>query len=240
MPGSASASLRRWLRAGVDLLFPPACLGCDRETETGLVCSVCADKLASGRLGVCPRCGRPLTGRSATCSRCRVPFCLSRVRALGPYDPPYSGLIHALKYDGKRVLAELLGGALTALLESDPELGRAGLLCPVPLHPARLRERGYNQAALLAREVGSGSGMRCVRLLARVRNTPTQTVLHDDRARVANLRGAFRFAGRESVAGQRVILVDDVMTSGATLDAAGRELLRVGAAEVTGLIVAAA
>jgi predicted amidophosphoribosyltransferase len=82
--------------------------------------------------------------------------------------------------------------------------------------------------------------MRCVELLTRVRNTPTQTTLHDDRARLTNLRGAFRFASEEPMTGQRVVLVDDVMTSGATLDAAGRELLRAGAGGVTGLVVAAA
>ena len=98
-----------------------------------------------------------------------MPFAPVAVRALGGYAPPYSGLIHGLKYDGKRKLAPLLGAALAGLVDSDPELSSADLLCPVPLHPARKRERGYNQSELLAREVAASVGIESINGLRRLR-----------------------------------------------------------------------
>ncbi|MBN2537093.1 ComF family protein [candidate division WOR-3 bacterium] len=233
-------SLRPSLRSLLDAIFPPRCYGCDVEIERGLVCAVCHAQLMSGRLGVCSGCGRPLVGGSAECGRCAVPFAPLAVRALGRYAPPYSGLVHALKYDGKEQLAQLLGAALARLVESDPDLSSADCVCPVPLHPARRRERGYNQSALLAEEVASATGIRLVDGLARRRNTRTQTALADDRARQHNMRGAFAPRAGFRGDGMRFVLLDDVTTSGATLDAAARQLLKAGAGSVFGLVVAAA
>jgi ComF family protein len=162
------------------------------------------------------------------------------VRALGPYNPPYSSLVHALKYDQKTRLVPLLGLALTGLVESDPDLKGADCVCAVPLHRSRLRERGYNQSGLLAWEVSKGAGIELVDAVDRVRNTRSQVGLADDAARKANMRGAFRVKPGINLDGRRVLLVDDVMTSGATLDAASRQLLKAGASSVLGLVVAAA
>ncbi len=239
MPGLAGR-LGFLLRSLSDFLFPPICLGCETEIDSGLVCDDCRTQLATYRLGICPECGRPLTSSKLRCVRCRLPFCLTRVRALGPYMPPYSLLVRAMKYDHKTVLARVLGEMLVGLVESDPELHGTDCLCPVPLHRARLRERGYNQAALLAVEVAAGTGLPLISPLVRVRNTLTQTALSDDRVRTRNLRGAFRVKAGTDLEGKRVVLVDDVTTSGATLDAAGRQLLAAGASAVLGLVVAAA
>jgi competence protein ComFC len=235
-----ATSLRLLLRSLADLAFPPRCHGCDAEIDHGLVCTICHARLLSSRLAVCPDCGRPLPVADARCGRCRLPFALVRVRALGPFAPPYSGLVHALKYDGKTKLAPLLGAALARLVESDPDLQTAECLCPVPLHPVRRRERGYNQSALLAGEVAGAVGIELVDGLVRRRNTKTQTGLADDLARQQNMRGAFAVRDGFDAAGRRVLLVDDVTTSGATLDAAARQLLRAGASSVLGLVVAAA
>lgn len=169
-----------------------------------------------------------------------MPLSLARVRALGRYAPPFLGLVQALKYRNNTALVRLLGRALCGLAESDPELGRADIICPVPLHRTRLRERGYNQAELLAREVGAGTGIRYEDLLVRLRNTPTQTRLANDAARQANVRGVFALRPDVRLERARVLLVDDVTTSGATLDAAGRRLLAGGAGMVVGLVIAAA
>jgi predicted amidophosphoribosyltransferase len=134
----------------------------------------------------------------------------------------------------------VLGGALARLVESDPDLSRADLLCPVPLHPVRLRERGYNQSELLAREVAAAVGVPMVDCLVRRRNTRTQTGLDDDRARQRNMRGAFAVPPGFRLEEKVVVLLDDVTTSGATLDAAARQLLKAGASSVLGLVVAAA
>lgn len=235
-----AGSLRRFFVGLADFVFPPVCLGCDADIESGLVCTVCNDQLLTGRLGICPKCGRPLHRGTASCGRCGLPTSVERVRVLGPFAPPLSGLVRSLKYRNKTALVRLLGRALCGLVESDPELGRADVVCPVPLHRARRRERGYNQAELLAREVAGGTGIHYADLLVRRRNTPTQTHLADDRARHANVRGAFVPAPGVRLDSMRVLLVDDVTTSGATFDAAGRQLLLAGAAGVVGLAIAAA
>lgn len=240
MVHAPTTSLRRFLGGLADYLYPPVCLGCDADLESGTVCTVCNEQVMSGRLDICPKCGRPLHPGTTGCGRCGVPISLSRIRALGRYAPPFSGLVRELKYRNRTALVRLLGRALCGLAESDPELGRADIICPVPLHRARLRERGYNQAELLAREVGAGIGVECANLLIRHRNTRTQTRLPDDRARHANVRRAFVPENALKLNATRVLLVDDVMTSGATLDAAGRQLLLAGAGAVVGLVIAAA
>lgn len=234
-----AARLGFFLRSLGDFLYPPACLGCDNEIDRGLVCSVCTTRLYTNRLGVCTTCGRPVR-YGARCGQCQMAFSPTKARALGPYAPPYSNLVQALKYDSKTALARILGNALAGLVETDPELAGADCICAIPLHRARRRERGYNQAALLAAEVASGTGLELIEPLVRVKNTQTQTGLTDAGARASNVRGAFRLKPEMRLGGKSVILVDDVMTSGATLDAAGRQLLAAGADAVFGLVVAAA
>ncbi len=232
--------IRFLFRVFNDFLFPPVCFGCDAEIESGLVCASCRTMLMTNRLLVCPKCGRPVKPGLETCGRCQIPFCLSRVRALGPYAPPYSTLIQALKYSRKTVLVKVLGQALIGLVESDPEMNGADYICPVPLHKARLRERGYNQSYLLASEVAAGIGLKLSEPLVRVRNTKTQTALFDEAARIKNLCGAFKVKPGIELDGKRIILLDDVITTGATMDTAGRQLLKAGASAVLGLVVAAA
>lgn len=176
-------------------------------------------------------------GRTGHTEHCR-PTSLSRTRVLGPYAPPFSALVQALKYEDKTTLARPLGEALAALADADPELARADCVCPIPLHRARQRERGYNQSEMLAREAASATGKDYVELLVRRKNTPTQTQRMDHKERKANLRGAFTLAPGVDVSGRMVILVDDVTTSGATFDAAGRCLLVGGATSIYGLAVA--
>lgn len=204
-----------------------------------MICDDCLHKLSSSAPGCCPVCGRPVFGGAGHAQHCRASS-ISRTRVLGPYAPPFSSLIQALKYQDKTALARPLGEALAALVESDPELARADCVCPVPLHPARRRERGYNQSELLAREVASSSGKEFLELLVRRRNTPTQTRKMDHSERKRNLKGAFVARPGTSAAGRAVIIVDDVTTSGATLDAAGRSLLLDGASALYGLAVAGA
>ena len=236
----ATDSLALLARSFADLLYPPVCFGCGCQIEGGLVCDRCRAELYAGRTGVCTKCGRPVTrGDQLTCGNCR-PFSPERVRALGTYVAPYSGVVHALKYNGKSVLARLLGEALTRLVESDPSLASSEYVCPVPLHPARMRERGYNQSSLLASEVAKRTGIAFHDLLERVRNTRTQARMVSNSERMRNLRGAFRLKPETQLAGSRVLLVDDVVTSGATMDSAARRLLGAGASAVVGIAVAAA
>lgn len=170
---------------------------------------------------------------------CR-PWSLERARVLGPYRPPFATVVHALKYEHKTILARPVGEALAALVESDPAMISADSVCPIPLHPARQRERGYNQAQLLARWVAEETGKELCELLVRRRNTPTQTRTASPALRRSSVRGAFALRPGVTVSGRSVIIVDDVITTGATLDEAGRCLLKGGATRLFGLAVAGA
>jgi ComF family protein len=167
------------------------------------------------------------------CPRCRrLRSSVDRARAIGAYDGALRAIIHALKYDGRRSLADRLA-ALMRDRGADILTG-AACVVPVPLHASRRRERGFNQAADLARPLG----LPVRHALRRVRATPTQTGLPSAR-RHRNVRDAFA-ATREAqtLGGTIVVLVDDVCTTGATLDACARVLKALGAAEVRALTAA--
>ncbi len=235
-----TGSVRFLLKSLADFVYPPICYGCDTEVEEGLVCEGCRLALFTHELAVCPQCGRPCASSARSCGQCDTPFNLSRVRALGLYIPPFDKLVQAFKYSGKTKVGELLGLALAALVQQDQVLSAADAVCPVPLHPARLRERGFNQSLLLAAAISMSTRIPLVECLTRPKNTPTQTAKTSADARRKNLAGAFRLRPDASVGGKKVLLVDDVMTTGATLDQAAQELLKGGAATVLGAVVAAA
>ncbi len=239
MPALAS-SVRFLLKSLADFVYPPICYGCDAEIEEGLVCEGCRLALFTHELAVCPQCGRPCTRTAEDCGQCSTPISLRRVRAVVLYVPPFDKLVQAFKYSGKTKVGELLGRALAGLVEQDEVLSKADAVCPVPLHPARLRERGFNQSLLLAAAVSMTTGMPLADCLVRWRNTSTQTAKTSPDARRRNLAGAFRLKPGMDLAGKTVLLVDDVMTTGATLDQAAQALLKGGAASVLGAVVAAA
>ncbi|HSC77127.1 MAG TPA: ComF family protein, partial [Candidatus Acidoferrales bacterium] len=159
-----------------------------------------------------------------------------RLRSFGAYDAELRQLIVLLKYNRLRPLARPLGGWLAAVVQQNPDLGEVDAIVPVPLYPKRQRARGYNQAELLARELG-----RWVKrpvepgALQRIKDTPSQTGLTPAQ-RVENVRGAF--AARSKLDLGRILLVDDVCTTGATLNACARVLKRAGAEEVKAVTVA--
>jgi ComF family protein len=169
----------------------------------------------------------------ARCARCRrVARPLERSRAIGAYDGALRSIIHAFKYDGRRSLARPLAELMTS--RGADVLSGADAVVPVPLHPARRRERGFNQAADLARHMG----LPIIDALRRVRRTEAQADLPAAQ-RHGNVKGAFA-PGRaiRSVSGKVVVLIDDVSTTGATLDACARVLTDNGARSVRALTAA--
>lgn len=216
----------------LDLLFPPHCVACGALGSW--FCPACAATVAVQRPPLCARCGQPLPG-GRVCYRCkRQPPPLDGLRSVAPHKAPLSQAIHALKYEGVRVLAAPLG-AMMAEYAADLVLP-ADVLVPVPLHRTRERQRGYNQSRLLAAEMASRLGLPVVEGLVRLRNTPAQVGLSRAQ-RLVNVRGAFCAPGAD-LTSKRVLLVDDVHTTGATLGACADALRRAGARSVWALTLA--
>lgn len=227
----------------LDLIYPPRCAGCG--ARGAWLCSACVARIQPLAVQPCAGCHRPLA--DVTAGRC--PACaalhddgLAGVLILARYEDPLRRAIHAFKYRGQRGLAEPLGRLLAH--QAAELAGRVDVVVPVPLHAARVRQRGYNQAALLAAVCAEQLRLPLAGdVLRRTRATRPQVGLHAAQ-RHTNVAGAFTATPRATpraahgLAGKRVLLVDDVTTSGATLRAAARELLGAGAASVWGLALA--
>ena len=230
----------RWaeaVEAWLDALFPPRCAGCGRAGSH--FCSTCAGAVKPVPPPWCASCGAPLL-RGDHCAECRLdPLPLAAVRSGGLMEGPLRRAIHGLKYRGQRAaarsLADLLRPPAQAL--ALPPAEAAGLLAlPIPLHPSRERERGYNQAALLARPLAAALGVAYEsRALRRVAPTASQVGL-SRRQRRANLRSAF--AASPEVQGRPALLVDDVATTGSTLGSAAQACLAAGATRVYAVTLA--
>jgi ComF family protein len=233
-------TLLGWL---ADAIFPLACCACSRPllaqaAQDGALCAPCRAAAPPPPPPLCPRCGVPLDDASAnlhgTCGVCRLhPPAFASARGAALYDPEAAGsplvtAIHAFKYRAARSLAQPLATLLVERLPPPP----GALLIPVPLHPTRLRERRYNQSALLARAVARLAGQAYeLRALVRRVSTPPQAGLCAAERR-ANLAAAFAARDARLVRGRLVVLIDDVITTGATADACARALLAAGADRV--------
>lgn len=223
-----------WWERALDVVFPPRCAGCGARGY--LLCPACATTIAYILPPACPMCGRR-TVRPGICPVCRAyPNALDGMAAATAFAKPVRECIHALKYEGQRpyarFLADLARPALTTLPKPDA-------IVPVPLFPKRERGRGFNQSALIARHLADDGLPVMMRWLARTRDTPPQ-VGQDREARHANMADAFVCTDPAAIHGRRVLLVDDVATTGATLDACARALREAGAASVHALVVARA
>lgn len=219
--GLSLNSLRPVLDGALDLVFGSLCLLCSGPAPLGQagLCPRCRAKMAPLAGGLCPGCGGVLEPEEGElCRGCRAsppPFDLAR--SYTAYLGAAREMVLAFKYARRPGLARAMAGLMAPwAAEKLAEAGGFDVLVPVPLHPKRLRERGYNQAALLARRIAGALKMPVDYTgLARVKPTAPQTGLEVD-ARFKNVKGAFRLLGKEPFGSKRVALVDDVLTSGAT------------------------
>jgi len=223
--------LRSLAAALLDLLYPPRCAACGEAGEP--FCFTCAEAIVPADPG-CPRCGRP--GRAATCGACLLqPPAFEGLQAGGLFGGPLADAVHALKYGDRPALSRPLGRWLASRVVLPP----GAAVVAVPLGRRRRLARGYDQAGRLAERLARAGGRpRLTGALQRLRETPPQ-VGRSRAARAANVAGAFA-ADPRRVAGLELVLVDDVVTTGATADAAARALLAAGARRVTVVALARA
>jgi competence protein ComFC len=220
-------------RMALSLLFPQWCLGCRKEGE--YICNSCRSSLPKIAGPLCPKCGRPQA------SGILCPDCISWNSSIDGIRSPFrfEGVIreavHQFKYKNLRALAPTLGAMMADYLQTNPIPGE--ILVPVPLHPKRWRERGYNQSGLLAKELGKTAGLPVIEDgLMRQKYTPPQAKTLNVVERKKNAIGAF--SCHSDLKNKKIIVIDDVSTSGATLDACATVLKTAGADSVWGLTLA--
>ncbi len=227
----------------LSLFAPPCCRLCQAPLfghENPYLCGECAGKVAWIGRGACPKCGYP-AGEHATleqgCRRCRSrSLDLTGAAAVASYKAGARELVLRLKFGKEMELARPLGGLMAERLLAAPFREKLDVIVPVALHPLRLRERGFDQARLLAGEISRRVGLPVERRsLKRLVATTPQSRLRRQ-LRLTNVENAFKADGR--IAGKRVLLVDDVMTTGATMAACSRACRAAGATRVYGLVFA--
>ncbi|WP_049752625.1 phosphoribosyltransferase family protein [Candidatus Desulforudis audaxviator] len=241
------SSLREVLDGLVRLVFPGpgGCPICGAGAA-GALCPACRGEI-EGLSGqpYCDRCGRffspvpaPEPRLCRDCRRVARPF--ECCRAYAPYEGVLCEAVHRLKYGRRRELAGPLGELLARTIRRYEAYSGADVLVPVPLSREAFRRRRFNQAELLAREIGGQLGIPVRSVLDKIRDTPAQAGLLRA-ARLTNLAGCFRFVDEpQTVRGRTVVVVDDVLTTGSTLSEAGRVLLETGASRVLGAVLVAA
>ena len=224
----------KWANKALDLFFPTVCAGCGKLGP--MICENCLLQFPQVSEPICHRCGHSLVHPANVCGKCwSTDFHLQQVRASLIYRDPIKSIIHKMKYQGLFALSKPLAGLMANNWPSWNDT--PDLIMPVPLHPRRMKNRGFNQSALLATHLGQELDIT-VNLtgLERVRNTAPQVGLNPQK-RQENVRDAFN-ADPGTASGKQILLIDDVFTTGATMLAAAKALLVAGATNVSAYCLA--
>lgn len=230
---SPQLSLRQVKTAFLDLLLPLRCLGCGREGD--LICPSCRQSLPRVKFPICQRCGATASEGNLCHSCLNYPLTIDGIRSVFLFQGTVRQAILQLKYRHLKAIVAPLSQLLSEFLSSYPLKGE--VLVPVPLYPKRLRQRGYNQASLLAKELGKLVGLPVEdETLIRVKDALPQARTKSAAERRRNVQDAF--ACHQPLEGKQILLIDDVCTTGATLNASAIALKAAGAGSVWGLTVA--
>ena len=238
--------LKSFFHGLAGLIYPPNCLLCrsrlGQEEQENLLCPLCADSIKPNRPPFCGKCSRPLREdfEQNFCRDCRqTEYDFNRAWAATLYNDTMKTLIHFFKYENKTSLRKTFSKLISVFLNDHAfELARFDYLVPVPLHRARLRERGYNQSELILEPLRGTLGVPLASgKLLRKRYTPNQALL-GKKERWTNIRGAFTINDSLFFKEKSVLLFDDLFTTGATVSEAARTLKNAGAKEVSVLTLA--
>lgn len=226
----------------VNLLYPLHCASCKKPlaalNDSG-VCSLCEASIHPNPGPYCIKCGRPLPIAGDTCDECRkTRFYFSIARSACLYEGTLKELTHLFKYKGKIALSKIFSRRMAGFLRSDPcMLDGIDLITSVPMHRAQALDRDFNHSNVLASNIAKEAGIRFADTLDKYRSTRRQNQLSREE-RLNNLDNAFRIKRDASVEGLKILLIDDIMTTGATCSACAKALLDAGAAEVRCLTLA--
>ncbi len=226
--------IKRFTSKIVDFFFPKYCIGCGKIGD--FICARCREKLPYIPDSICQQCGRPISGYDICPSCTGKQPAINGVRSVFRFDGIIKKAVHSLKYNQLTALADPLSTCVYSYLVSHPQ--RGDVIVPVPLHPDRLKERGYNQSELLAKKLGEYLDIPVIEnCLIRTKNTVPQVQTSGAEERAHNVNGVF--ACRDSrLDGKYVILVDDVCTTGSTLEACAVALKKSNVSSVWGITVA--
>jgi ComF family protein len=237
-------NVRAAIRAVLDFCYPGSCAHCDDPTTGATpLCEGCLDQLRHlERQPACTACAMSLAYPKAPCPYCKGkgPVLLERLVRLAAFEDPLKTIIHKVKYHRLWPWAEYLADRLLELEPTKELLTETDVLVPVPLHPIRQIERGYNQAAVIAGRLGRKCGIAVSSAVVRLRHTETQTHMHAPSRREENLREAFAVGKVKKLRGKHVVLVDDVYTTGATLRALARAVREAQPASISAIVLAVA
>jgi ComF family protein len=234
---AAAGVVREWCGALLDIVFPRACAACGGPVgaESLHLCRDCLLAIEIIQSPYCARCGDPVSGRiehEYVCSACRAtPPAFDLARSAARFQGGLREALHTFKYGNGVHLRSDLGMLLRACVETHYAVSDFDALTYVPLYHAKERERTYNQSHVLAAELARALGKLVFRHVARVRATPSQTTL-TTRERALNVKNAFQVLERRWLEGRSVLLIDDVMTTGATVNEVARVLKEAGAPRV--------
>lgn len=220
-----------------DLLFnlKLTCNACGREIFEGYFCKECIEKMELNTK-YCVKCGRSVLNDAGVCSYCygnRVYF--DKARSVYSYKEPVSFLIKSLKFKGKKYLAEIFGEILTPYVVRD--FVDADIITCVPMHEKDLKRRGYNQTELIARKISDILGFKFDTVVEKFKHTKKQIKLNK-KERLVNLKSVFKVIDKKKVFHKRILVIDDVMTTGATAEAISEKLFNAGAEKIYFLTVA--
>jgi len=218
----------------IDLIFPKTCVSC--KEEGFWICPKCRQKIILVKSLTCPKCNR-ITKQGQVCLRCSKTSCLKGLIVAAHYNEgALKEAIHKYKYEGVSDIAKDLGKILSDILKS--RWHKFAVLIPVPLHKKRQARRGYNQAELLAKEISQICKYKVINnKLVRIKFSKSQVEL-SGRARRENIKNAFLWKGKDEVKGKNVLVVDDVYTTGATLEECAKTLKSAGAKCVWAVVLA--
>jgi competence protein ComFC len=223
----------------LNILFPRTCAGCKKSLDSGVICDSCFKTIPRNSTFFCATCDARLPDGRKTCHR-EAPCVIG---GAGPYyNPALRNLVHQLKFKGVREASIPLANLIAAYLRNAHvtcRMSHVAFLVPIPLSKRRERERGYNQAGEIARQLGVIMNIPLdENLLTRQKHTKPQTETHGIEERLKNIEGCFRAAN--GVSGKNIVLIDDVATSGATFREAARALKMAGAKKIVAVAAAKA